>query len=101
MTAIRTAAAAESPALPNDPPASLEPSWHGRRHVLDLDDWEPGEIEQVLDTAVAMKEILARPIKKVPTLRGKTVVTPSTSPAPARGSPSSSRPRSWAPTPST
>jgi aspartate carbamoyltransferase catalytic subunit len=43
--------------------------------VLELDDWEPGEIVQVLDTAAAMKEVLARPIKKLPTLRGKTVVT--------------------------
>jgi aspartate carbamoyltransferase catalytic subunit len=51
------------------------PIWRGRRHVLDLDDWEPGEIVQVLDTAIAMKGILARPIKKAPTLRGKTIVT--------------------------
>ena len=51
------------------------PIWRGRRHVLDLDDWEPGEIVQVMDTAIAMKGILARPIKKAPTLRGKTVVT--------------------------
>lgn len=50
-------------------------TWLGRRHVLDLDDFTPGEIVQVLDTATAMKEILSRPIKKVPTLRGKTVVT--------------------------
>ena len=54
---------------------SLRPFWKGRRHILDLDDWEPGEILQVLDTAVAMKDILARPIKKTPTLRGKTIVT--------------------------
>lgn len=46
-----------------------------RRHVLDLDDFEPWEILRVLDTADVMKEILRRPIKKVPTLRGKTVVT--------------------------
>jgi len=51
------------------------PVWRGRRHVLDLDDWEPGEIVQVMDTAIAMKGILARPIKKAPTLRGKTIVT--------------------------
>ena len=44
-------------------------------HVLDLDDFTAPEIELVLKTADAMKEILARPIKKVPTLRGKTVVT--------------------------
>jgi aspartate carbamoyltransferase catalytic subunit len=46
-----------------------------RRHVLDLDDFSPGEIRRVLDTADVMKEILRRPIKRVPTLRGKTVVT--------------------------
>ncbi|HEX2988313.1 MAG TPA: aspartate carbamoyltransferase catalytic subunit, partial [Chloroflexota bacterium] len=46
-----------------------------RRHVLDLDDFSAGEILKVLDTADIMKDILRRPIKKVPTLRGKTVVT--------------------------
>ncbi|MHB8619405.1 MAG: aspartate carbamoyltransferase, partial [Chloroflexota bacterium] len=45
-----------------------------RRHCLDLEDYSRQEIEQVLDTAAAMKEILGRPIKKVPALRGKTVV---------------------------
>ncbi|MBI4297789.1 MAG: aspartate carbamoyltransferase catalytic subunit [Chloroflexi bacterium] len=48
--------------------------WH-HRHVLDLDDFSRGEIEAVLDTARAMKEVLGREIKRVPTLRGKTVVT--------------------------
>ena len=33
------------------------------------------EIRLILDTAASMKEISRRPIKKVPTLRGKTVVT--------------------------
>ncbi len=46
-----------------------------RRHVLDLDTFGAEEIGEVLDTATAMKAVLARPIKKVPTLRGKTVVT--------------------------
>ncbi|HZK66266.1 MAG TPA: hypothetical protein VFD42_01805, partial [Chloroflexota bacterium] len=45
-----------------------------RKHVLDLDDFSAQEITRVLDTTDAMKEILGRPIKKVPTLRGKTVV---------------------------
>jgi aspartate carbamoyltransferase catalytic subunit len=49
--------------------------WLNRRHVLDLDDFSRGEIEHVFDTADGMKTILARPIKKVPTLRGKTVIT--------------------------
>jgi aspartate carbamoyltransferase catalytic subunit len=58
-----------------DQAGSIRPVWHGRRHILDLDDWEPGEVLQVLDTARSMKEILARPVKKLPTLRGKTIVT--------------------------
>ncbi len=33
------------------------------------------EIRLILDTAASMKEISRRPIKKVPTLRGRTVVT--------------------------
>jgi aspartate carbamoyltransferase catalytic subunit len=46
-----------------------------RQHVLDLDDFSVGEIEDVLATARVMKEVLARPIRKVPTLRGRTVIT--------------------------
>lgn len=45
-----------------------------RKHVLDLDDFGAEEIELVLSTATAMKEVLARPIRKVPSLRGKTLV---------------------------
>jgi aspartate carbamoyltransferase catalytic subunit len=44
------------------------------RHLLGIADLTPDEIGLVLDTAEAMKEIAARPIKKVPTLRGRTVV---------------------------
>src|SRR5262245_36917394 len=46
-----------------------------RRNVLDLDDFSVAEIEAVLETGAAMKDVLQRPIKKVPTLRGKTLVT--------------------------
>ncbi|MCL5256511.1 MAG: aspartate carbamoyltransferase catalytic subunit [Chloroflexi bacterium] len=49
------------------------PVWH-RKHVLDLDDFSRPEIELVLETAEAMKEVLSRPIRRVPALRGKTVV---------------------------
>jgi aspartate carbamoyltransferase catalytic subunit len=45
-----------------------------RKDVLDLDDFAPDEIREVLETTVAMKEVLARPIKRVPPLRGKTIV---------------------------
>ena len=45
-----------------------------RRHVLDTDDWSRDEIEAVLETTGAMVEILKRPIRKAPPLRGKTVI---------------------------
>jgi aspartate carbamoyltransferase catalytic subunit len=44
------------------------------RHLLGIAELEPSEIELVLETAVAMKEIGTRPIKKVPTMRGRTVI---------------------------
>ncbi len=46
-----------------------------RRHVLDLDDFSSEEIARVLDNTRAMKDVLGREIKKVPTLRGRVVVT--------------------------
>ncbi|MAG70369.1 MAG: aspartate carbamoyltransferase [Acidobacteria bacterium] len=44
------------------------------RHLISIDDLDSEEITLILDTAEAMKEIESRPIKKVPALRGKTVV---------------------------
>ena len=54
----------------------LSPSrtWH-RRHLLDLDDFSAAEIELVMATADAMKEVLARDVPRVPALRGTTIVT--------------------------
>ena len=71
--AISTDPRAASRPAPVAPP--IEAAWPGRRHVLDLDDFSPGEILQVLETAGTMREVQRRPIKKLPTLRGKTVVT--------------------------
>lgn len=45
-----------------------------RKHLLDVDDLDRGDIEQVLEAARSFSEVLQRPIKKVPSLRGKTVV---------------------------
>jgi len=45
-----------------------------RKDLLGIAELSPGEIELILDTAEAMKEVGTRPIKKVPALRGKTVV---------------------------
>jgi len=44
------------------------------RHLLGIEKIDPQHIETILDTAAALREVLDRPIKKVPTLRGKTVV---------------------------
>ncbi|HQV34360.1 MAG TPA: aspartate carbamoyltransferase catalytic subunit [Calditrichia bacterium] len=44
------------------------------RHLLGLDGMPAAEITLLLDTARSFREILDRPIKRVPTLQGKTVV---------------------------
>ncbi|WP_242339067.1 MULTISPECIES: aspartate carbamoyltransferase catalytic subunit [Anaeromyxobacter] len=44
------------------------------KHCIALADYSRAEILEVLDLAVSMKEVLQRPIKKVPSLRGKSVV---------------------------
>jgi aspartate carbamoyltransferase catalytic subunit len=44
------------------------------KDLLGISDLTPEEITLILDTADAMQEIASRPIKKVPALRGKTVV---------------------------
>ncbi|MBU6409042.1 MAG: aspartate carbamoyltransferase catalytic subunit [Verrucomicrobia bacterium] len=45
-----------------------------KKHLLDIESLEADEILTVLDTARAFKTVGERPIKKVPALRGKTVV---------------------------
>jgi aspartate carbamoyltransferase catalytic subunit len=45
-----------------------------KKDLLGIADLTADDIYRVLETAVAMREIGQRPIKKVPTLRGKTVV---------------------------
>lgn len=45
-----------------------------RKDLLGIEELSAEEINFILDTAVSFREILERPIKKVPTLRGKTVV---------------------------
>ena len=48
-------------------------TWH-RKHLLDIESLTADEIAIVLDTARAFKAVGERAIKKVPALRGKTVV---------------------------
>ena len=54
-----------------DPAATA--SWT-RRNLLGLRELSAEEIRLVLQTAASLREISLRPIKKVPALRGKTVV---------------------------
>ncbi len=67
MTEERTAQAA-SATLPAPAP------WT-RRHLLDVDDLGRDEIQTIMETADAMKEVLAREVPRVPALRGRTIVT--------------------------
>ncbi len=45
------------------------------KHLLTLRETSAAEIQYLLDTATALKEILQRPVKKVPTLRGRAMIT--------------------------
>ncbi|MFC1555136.1 aspartate carbamoyltransferase catalytic subunit [candidate division KSB1 bacterium] len=45
-----------------------------RKHLLGLEDYSKDEILHILETARSFREVLDRPIKKVPTLTGVTVV---------------------------
>lgn len=45
-----------------------------RKDLLGLEELSADEIRLILDTAASFKEVVQRPIKKVPALRGKTVV---------------------------
>ncbi len=44
------------------------------RHLLGLHGVPREDIQLILDTATTFREVLERPIKKVPTLQGKTIV---------------------------
>jgi aspartate carbamoyltransferase catalytic subunit len=64
---VITPTAASAGSIPN--PAT----WH-RKDLLGIRELECDEIETILDTAAAFKTVGARDIKKVPALRGKTMV---------------------------
>jgi aspartate carbamoyltransferase catalytic subunit len=51
-----------------------DPAAWRRKDLLGIADLEPAEIETLLDTAESFEEVATRPIKKVPTLRGRTVI---------------------------
>ncbi|MFQ6677300.1 MAG: aspartate carbamoyltransferase catalytic subunit [Fidelibacterota bacterium] len=44
------------------------------RHLLGLEGYPREDIQTIIDTAFTFREVLDRPIKKVPSLQGKTIV---------------------------
>ncbi len=44
------------------------------RHIMTMDDLTPDDIMMILDTAESFKEVNERRIKKLPTLRGRTII---------------------------
>src|SRR5215213_9612372 len=73
MAALPAAPARQEPPLPTHADTQ-EPGWT-RRHVLDLDDFTADEIEMVMQTTDAMKDVLRREVPRAPALRGLTVAT--------------------------
>lgn len=53
-------------------PESQPVGWR-HRHLLDVDGLSHADLQLVMHTADAMREVLARPITKVPALRGRNV----------------------------
>jgi aspartate carbamoyltransferase catalytic subunit len=71
---MKTTESSSSSATPSILPPQSTDVWK-HSNVLDLDDFTREEINLVFEIADAMAEVLTREVKRVPTLRGKTVVT--------------------------
>jgi aspartate carbamoyltransferase catalytic subunit len=52
----------------------LPPASPPRRHLISIDDVTAADVERLLDTASSFARSLEREMKKLPTLRGRTVV---------------------------
>jgi len=59
--------------MASHPPLITTDTWK-RRHVIDSASLSYEEVQEVLKTAKSFSHILSRPVKKIPTLRGKVVV---------------------------
>jgi aspartate carbamoyltransferase catalytic subunit len=66
-----TMAAIEVPVV--DSPPDEQPVGWRHRHLLDVDVLSTADLELVMRTSDAMREVLDRPIAKVPALRGRNV----------------------------
>ena len=70
-SAVDAAAVAAVPSV-DVAPEALAGAWR-HRHLLDVDGLSAAELDLVMHTTDAMREVLARPIAKVPALRGRQV----------------------------
>ena len=70
-----TPPAATEPARPEAPAPTVASKVWARKDLLDTDVLSPEEIDLILETAEAMTEVRERPVGRVATLRGTTVVT--------------------------
>jgi aspartate carbamoyltransferase catalytic subunit len=68
---VTTDAEAGVPSVDAAPGSQAVPWRH--RHLLDVDGLSEGDLDLVMRTTDAMREVLARPIAKVPALRGRQV----------------------------
>lgn len=71
MPTAATPAEKDTPAKTSGDAAEFQ--WT-RRHIIDSTSLTRPEVEEILKHAQTFSEILSRPVKKVPTLRGKVVV---------------------------
>ena len=71
MSLVVDAGAAVVPSVDEVPGSQPVPWPH--RHLLDVDGLSAADLDLVMRTTDAMREVLARPITKVPALRGRNV----------------------------
>ena len=64
---ITSKSGASTPSTSRGTPVSFN-----AKHLLGIETLSVDQIELILETAKSLREISTRPIKKVPTLRGKT-----------------------------
>jgi aspartate carbamoyltransferase catalytic subunit len=69
-----------------------------QKHLLGIKDITRDDIELIFDTADNFKEVINRPIKKVPSLRDVTIANIFLKTPPARACPLSLRKRDCRPT---
>jgi aspartate carbamoyltransferase catalytic subunit len=53
----------------------LTPKSSPKRHLISITDLRRSDIERILETAAGFESVMRRDLKKVPTLRGRTVMT--------------------------